>query len=230
MKTTALIIEWLVAGVLILLAVISLVFSLFPVETRELLAGFGRLSSLLTNEVVLATIVTAIAYAVGVLSEFAGWIAFEWWLDRIKMSRLPKYLRRNHAILKQSLLLAEYLATPPKALDLSTASALYGEMRFDVLMRSPRLYKEIESQINRFRLIRVLFLVELILFLAVVGQLLRGSLPMLMGTMVLIIVIGCVNVVAIGYRFHRYCRAIERSYKALLMAQRPEADTGIEED
>lgn len=76
----------------------------------------------------------------------------------------------------------------------------------------PALYPEISAQINRFRLIRVLFVVEIILLIAFLNQLKSHISAMNIIITIIIIASACINYGAIDSRFHRYCRAVERSY------------------
>jgi len=219
-KTTVLIIEYLFAGILVLLALILLTIVLFP----QLQSALGKLSgahaTLDAIAPILAVILTAIAYGTGLVAEFVGGEIFEWWLKRIKRVRLTKYLRDNYANLRKSPILAAYAETAPDRIAVSKDMAeLIGVMRFCVLMQSQRLYQEIESQLNRFRLIRVLFLVEVILALAIIWRLFHApSLP-LVYCLVLVLLTVVANAAVVGRRFHRYCRAVERAYKVLVLDQ-----------
>jgi hypothetical protein len=218
MKTTVLIIEYLFGGVLVLLALMLLVASLFP-------PLMGALGSFLRHcefpdsiRSILAIIFAAVVYGVGLISEYVGGEIFEWWLKRIKRARLAKYLRKNYANLGKSTILAEYAAVPLEQISVTEeAIELIGAMRFHVMMESPELYQEIESQINRFRLVRVLFLVEVIVVLAMTIQMLRVPSPILVCLLVLVLVLAVANVSAVKRRFERYCRAVERSYKVLVL-------------
>lgn len=86
MKTTTLIIEWLIGGILVSLALVILAFSFFPHEMQGVLSWFNVPQSPAAYEALVATIVTAIVYAVGVLSEFIGRALFEPLLDKCQGS------------------------------------------------------------------------------------------------------------------------------------------------
>jgi hypothetical protein len=216
MKTTALIIEWLIGGVLVSLALVALAASFFPDEVRLIWSWLNRLPSVLANDAVLATVFTASVYAVGVLSEFVGFTLFEPLLDQIKKEQFTRYLKANRETLMRSQILRGY-NTIPESISVHEASSRMGEMRFYVLMKSPELYSEIESQMNRFRLIRILFMVEAILGLAIARQLLRlFSIP-LACALAAVLALVCVNWLAVRSRFHRYCRAVERAYRVLVL-------------
>jgi hypothetical protein len=90
-------------------------------------------------------------------------------------------------------------------------------MRYDVLMKSVPLYADIESQINRLRLIRVLFLSECIVGLALTIRLVRAFTPLTTGILFIIILVTFGNYAAINYRFNRYCRTVEKAYKVLVL-------------
>ena len=220
MKTTVLIIEYLFAGILVLLVLTLLAIVLFPQLQSTLGKLFSAHATLDAVAPILAAILTAIAYGTGLVAEFVGGEVFEWWLRRIKRVRLTKYLRDNHTNLRKSPILAEYAETPLDQITVSDEKTrLVGAMRFYVLMQSQTLYQEIESQLNRFRLIRVLFLVEVILALAIIWRLFHvPSLP-LVYCLVLVLLTAVTNAAAVGRRFHRYCRAVERSYRVLVLDQ-----------
>jgi hypothetical protein len=156
-----------------------------------------------------------------VLFEFIGLIAFEWWFDKIKRNRLIEYLNSNRSIIERSPILEKYANPSSKkvAIKEEDAKSCIGTMRFYVLMKNSTLYSEIESQMNRLRLIRVLFLVELILLCAIGSQLLQKFSSAMFYLWILVLVISAANVEAIRIRFHRYCRAIERSFKLLMLDQ-----------
>ncbi|MCI0489164.1 MAG: hypothetical protein L0229_21435, partial [Blastocatellia bacterium] len=124
-------------------------------------------------------------------------------------------------LLAKSPILDEYALASAEELDeklKNTAAACIGEMRFYVMMKDSTLYAEIDSQISRFRLVRILFLVELILFIAIIWQWHRG-LGFILKCSVPLAIIAFFNLIAIGARFNRYCRAVERTYKAIMLDQ-----------
>jgi hypothetical protein len=102
---------------------------------------------------------------------------------------------------------------------LDSLAACVGKMRFYVMNHSALLYADIAAQISRFRLIRVLFLAEAIVILAIIGQLRFGFSPFLIVMFGLVFFIAYANFLAIRSRFNRYCRAIERSYTVLMIGQ-----------
>ena len=218
MKTTVLIVECLFGGVLVLLALVLLIASLFPQPVGALGSLLSECEFFDSTWSILAVILGAVAYGVGLISEYVGGEVFEWLLRRIKRTRLAKYLRANHANLNKSPILDEYQSVRPEEIVVTKeATKLIGEMRFHVMMESPDLYREIESQLNRFRLIRVLFLVEVIVTLAITIRMLRSYTPFLGCLLGLILAFACATVAAVGRRFDRYCRAVERSYKVLVL-------------
>ena len=144
---------------------------------------------------------------------------FEWRLNKIKRKRLIKYLKGlndNGMDLEVSPLLKMFKGISPSKITEEQARSIIGPMRFYVLKESPYLYQDIASQIHRLRLIHILFLVEVILIVAVCGQLLQGFSWYPICALIFLIVLAIVNVKAAMNRFNRYCRAIERSYRVLV--------------
>lgn len=219
MKTTVLVAEYLAAGVLVLLALALLAASIFP----ELISDFENLftvpEKLDAISSILVVVFAVLAYGVGLVADFLGEKTFEWWLKRIKLDHLKKYLEKNSESLHKSPLLAEYQKDRGGKAEESVAieTELIGEMRFYVLMESAELYTEIESQLNRFRLVRVLVLVEAILTAAIIISLAQAGPPILIFLLIVTVVLAIANVRAVGRRFHRYCRAVERAYKTLVL-------------
>ena len=176
METTRLVFEFLAGGILVLLALASLALSLFPDLTARIYDSYVTVSAALDgSQFILVAALTAIAYAVGLVSQFIGERAFERQLDRIKWKRLTRYLEANHANLYKSPILKKYTATTQKGINLTKKEALacIGAMRFYAMMENPALSREIESQISRYRLLRVLFLVELLFISAIAVQICR---------------------------------------------------------
>ncbi len=214
MKTTVLIVEFLVAGTLVVLAVGVFLSCFFQSEMQRALTWLNQYQDLAAP---LATIIfVAIAYSVGVLLESIGLELFEWKLDEIKTERMKKYLKENQKDLKNSSIFNEYAGDPEK-ISKDQAVSWMGDMRFYVLMKSPTLYEEIESQINRLRLVRVSFLAEFILIVAVILRLRQNPSLFLDCILLFLMITAILTVWAIMKRFHRYCRAIERSYKMLVL-------------
>jgi len=96
-------------------------------------------------------------------------------------------------------------------------------MRFVVMMKSYEApYREVEAQINRLRLVRVLFFEEAVILVGLFELLLRSpSWALFLGCLALI-ALSALNFWAIDYRCNMYCRAIERSYRALVLEATPE--------
>jgi hypothetical protein len=224
MKTTVLIVEFLVGGILVSLAMVFCVASVFPGvsiipdEIEAIIEDLGQYPSLPVG-VVLVTIVAAIAYGVGVFSEFIGLHLFEGRHDKIKRQYLIKYLKElkgDGINLKKSPLLKRFDKIPPDKITKEQARSVIGPIRFYVLKESPYLYQDIASQIHRLRLIRILFLVEIILIVAVAGQLHQEFSSHLIYALLFLVIIAIANVFAILDRFNRYCRAVLRSYRVLI--------------
>lgn len=227
MRTTMLIVEFLVGGALLSLALIVCVVSFFPDEIQMIfhevqvfLSDLGIYESTFTVFLLFSTVFVAVAYTVGVFSEFIAREAFEWLFIRVKKKSVKKYLKNlrdcNVNLTKDPILrgLEEY---SPKKSKKGCVKFLSGLMRFHVLMKSPELYQDIASQLHRFRLMRILFLAEVFLMVAIIRQLLRGFSSSLMVALVLLTVIAIMNAVVIYDRFKRYNRSIERSYTVLML-------------
>ncbi len=222
-KASALIVELLVGGILVSFSIGLLIFSISPAEVQLMLARFNQLQSIPGKEAFFAAIFTATVYGIGLISESCEMAIFERWLDRIKRNKLKKFIKSNQSIFKDDDVLGGYVALldnkeneeefNKKIKDDGPSSI--GEMRFYVLMKSPPLYGEIESQIGRGRLIRVLLFAETILFIAISVLLFRRCSSALIAILGVIIFLGFATVMAVKFRFERYCRSIERGYKAI---------------
>ncbi len=220
-------VEFFVSGILVLLALAICVATLSPRDIETILNYLDQYQSLPVG-VLLSTIFIAIAYAVGVLSEFIGRITFEPLLDVIKRKYFRGYIKRleeSEVDLTRSPILEKIKGVRSGEITKEEARSCIGPMRFYVLMKSPELYRDIGSQMNRFRLLRVMFIVEMILIITVLLQLFREFSSPLSYALIVLGMIICVNIMAIKDRFHRYCRAIERSYSALVFDQ--DQDTGM---
>jgi len=218
MKTTAIMIEFLIVGVLVLLALFFLFVSLFPIETQLFFVKINESQPWLAKAPFFLIIFVSFAYGFGVLFDYIGFIAFEWLNNMVKKKRIKKYYKLNESILKDSPILKDYKGNN-KSKNHEEESSYHGEMRFFVLMESPELYSEIELQLKRLKIIRVLFFVELILLSSIIVQLRQKFCAALLLLLLLISVITIANVIAIYQRFDRYCRSIERSYKMLILKQ-----------
>jgi len=229
MKTTMLIVEILVGGVLVSLALGALSASLFYDDIQKILSEIGidlfqplPASALL----LLSTIFVAIAYTVGVLSEPIAREIFErLLLNRVKEEYVEKYLKdldkynvdtTNDPILRK--LRDNFLKKKEK----DQVRFPTGLMRFYILMKNPELYQNTASQLHRFRLMRMLFLAESICIVAIIIKLYRESSSSLLWVLGILIFIAFINVVVIHDRFKRYCRDVGRSYMVLLFDQNPD--------
>ncbi len=219
MDTTKLIVEYLVAGSLIVISTFFSISSWFPSDIKSLLTSPFLQQPVFMNSAILAPVFIALAYGVGIVSEYVGERAFEWLLDRIKKRRMPKYVSDNEVALYDDPILGSFANQPSKERDLDGLAACVGKMRFYVMNHSALLYADIAAQISRFRLIRVLFLAEGIVVLAIIGQLRFGFSPFLIVMFGLVVFIAYANFLAIRSRFNRYCRAVERSYSVLMFGQ-----------
>ncbi len=227
-KTTSLIIEYLVGGILVFLAIGFLILSLFPKLGQWILIHLNDLQSVPGKDTLFAAIFIAVAYGIGVISEFLGQIIFQGRLDRIKKQHLREFVKYNQTILRGDDLLGDYvvLLDDEEKFEYKVeneAPSCIGQMRFYVLMKNPLLYGEIDSQIGRARLVRVLFIVEITLLATILGFLYHSYSWLLIIPLVICISLCLTTIKALNSRFERYCRAVERSYKAILIDQKSKA-------
>lgn len=209
MKTSMLIVEYLVGGVLILLSVVFVVVSFKPDIINGILSSLKGCGLELTDVfILLSTIFVAVAYTLGIFSEFFARETFEWLLDIVKKDKFEQYLNETRKM----------------GLDLANDPFFVGEtllptglMRFYVWRKSPDLYQVIASQLHRYRLLRILFLADILCIVAVIRQMVRGSSSLWIWILGVLIFIAHMDFIMIYDRFKRYCRAIERSYTILML-------------
>lgn len=206
--------EFVVAGLLSMAAVVLFLWTAFPHDLDRWytahIQGFdpGGLQS-----TVIFTLLTAMSYALGITVEYVARSVFEWRLDKIKARRIKPFLVEWEG------LRSELNGRLPEAVA-SEIVRSHGLMRFAVIEVSEPLAVEVEDQIKRLRLIRVLCLVEALTGLSAVVwtvRTLRGPMLILDLTLVAIFIF---SLKAVENRFDRYCRAIERSF-LLVMLSRP---------
>ena len=219
METTKLIVEYIVAGVVILLALALLFAAIFPAELQVLISSAPDLqgSSTVVVAALLAIVLTSVAYGIGVITEYLGVITFEWLLERIKVIRIKRFFQYNREWLQDDSIMRPYINLPLEEINRKAVSNCHGEMRFEVLMKNAYLYGEIESQMNRFKLIRIFFIAEAIIAIALLILISREASAIRVSLLILVIMFGCLNWLAIYHRFNMYCRSIERSYKVLFL-------------
>lgn len=219
MKTSMLIVEYLVGGVLVLLAVGFLVVSFIPDVIKNILSSLKDYPLQSTGVLILlSTIFVAVAYTLGIFSELFARETFEWLLNIVKKDQLKNYLNETK---KMDL----DLTNDPIFVDKVRLPT--GLMRFYVLMKSPDLYQDIASQLHRFRLMRILFLADTICIVAVIRQLFRGSSSLWIWILVILLFIAHMDFIMIYDRFKRYCRSIERSYTILMLGKGQDTLKGI---
>ena len=108
MKTTAIMIEFLVAGLLVFLTLFLLALSFFPGEMQLFLDQINKSQHWLAKAPFLITILISVAYGFGVLFEYLGVIAFEWIHKIIKRKRIKDYHKKNKSILTNSPIFKDY--------------------------------------------------------------------------------------------------------------------------
>ncbi len=218
MKTTAIMIEILVAGVLILLALFLLAGSLFPSDMQSFLNDINKPAHWLakTPFLILIFIFISVVYGLGLLFEFIGLISVEWLLDIIKRRRIDNYYTKENELVSNKPILNKFQKSDSNKIKAS----YHGEMRYYVRMKSSELYSIIEKELNWLRLTRVLFIVELILLAGIVVKIAQNkviTISLLLFLFAILVVIFIATGVVIFHRFGRYCRAIERSFKMLML-------------
>jgi hypothetical protein len=211
MKTTAVIVEFLISGILFLLALLFLAMSLFP--------GMLSLDFLKTNKLdswmfIIIPVLLSVAYGFGILAELIALNIFESKHKKIRGKRLDDFIDSNKKLLLKSPI--DFNTINKKTCNNEKAK-LMGLMRFYVLHKDPVLYHEIELQHFRLRLVRVLFLCMLILIFAVVCKYIEKRTCEWLLIEMFIIMITYLNYKGILYRFNRFNESIERTYKVLLL-------------
>lgn len=224
MKTTAIMFEILVAGVLVLLALFFLAGSLFPSDMQLFLNYINGSGHWFAKTPFLIFILISVAYGLGLLFEFIGLISVEWLLNMIKRKRIDEYYKNEEKYVKEHPIFENYNSNASFQNNKDKAS-YYGEMRFYVLMKSSDLYSIIEKQLNWLRLTRVLFIVEFILLIGLVVKIAQNkviTISLLLFLCAILFVFFIASGIVIVHRFERYCRAIERSFKMLNLEEREE--------
>ena len=225
MRTTMLFIEFLMGGILVLVALIFLV-SVSPSKEQAIIDLFDE-NGCLSGGVLLSTIFVAAAYTIGIVSEYITRGLFEGKLDEIKINRMRIYLKENYENLRKSPILKKYLKIPLNKIDAEIgkkeALECIGPMRYHVMMENSELYQEIESHLHKLRLTRILFLVVMILMFAIFFRLQHAQNLQSDDSLFLVIMLEFLALAAIATikavkdRSDRYCRAVERSYRALVL-------------
>ena len=225
MRTTMLFIEFLMGGILVLVALIFLV-SVSPSKEQAIIDLFDE-NGCLSGGVLLSTIFVAAAYTIGIVSEYITRGLFEGKLDEIKINRMRIYLKENYENLRKSPILKKYLKIPLNKIDAEIgkkeALECIGPMRYHVMMENSELYQEIESHLHKLRLTRILFLVVGLFFIGTVCRLFvtrylyQDFSLFLLAVLVLLAPTAYINFRAIKDRSDRYCRAVERSYRVLVL-------------
>lgn len=83
MGTTKLSVEFVISGVIIVLAIFFLAGSVFPIFDGSI-AFIDLLNMDFRKLVLLAIVTTSVCYGFGIVFEYLGLITFEWLLDRVK--------------------------------------------------------------------------------------------------------------------------------------------------
>ena len=193
MKTTAVLFEYLATGVLTLASLLFLYASFFPEsQLLDLLKTWSGIQAGL-----LLGVLTAAAYSAGVIAESAGRICFEWLLDRKK--KQWDYFDRNKERENDPILTQYHECVEKAARHVGSTQRqnpecvlqAIGAMKTLVMKDSPDMYREVEANVNKMRLIRPLFLIEGVL-LFVIGW--RTSTLLAVASVLLpIVVLSCIH-------------------------------------
>ncbi len=215
METTKLIVEYLIVGLLVCLATIFLVFIILPDGVLALWTTVTAPSS--SAGAAILVMLLPIAYAVGIVVEYLGMLPYEAHFNAVRIKRFPLFVERNRDWLAKNPWFKKQVKDS-HAISAQVSLRFYGETRYLVLMKNAPLYEDIERHLNRARILRALTVVELLFLAGLIFQFIwRGiNAPSLTGFIVLILLMG-LNISAVNHSFHRYCRAIERSFKVIAL-------------
>ena len=208
--------EFVLGGLLSIVALGAVFWSFMPDDAAALRNRVGDLLEHGTSATMTVSVVVAIALALGIVFESLSRVAFEWRMDRVKEKRLATF----H---DESRLLSSERDRPWSSAMRSVLSS-HGAMRFLVLMENRSLYGEIESQILRMRVARMLAVCELFVLVAAARELLRNPSYVVALACLLLALLLPVTIKTVLAEFDRYCRAIERSCTVLLL---PEVTRGL---
>jgi hypothetical protein len=200
--------EFLVVGILVSLIIAIDIWSTLPVQTTQFASQVHFPSAPNWAIAALASLITAIAYSVGVIAEDLARASFEWRLNAIKENRLLAFQDQIADQVDAS------ASTRVKYLSTS-----HGLMRFAIIKSNSRLSVEITEQVSRLRLIRTLFLVLLGALYSIALWLIRDSNPLLIPGLILTLIALAAVAIEVENRFTRYCRAIERSFSLLVLTE-----------
>ncbi len=212
MEKTKLIVEYLVAGTLIMVSMLILYWSYVGIDFTKFSNYINGLKFPFKISVIVSTIFIAAAYALGIVAEFLGEKCFEWRLNQIKKKRVIEFIEENDSFIRNDPIFKNFQLKDKKKWNCDKLKGCIGKMRFCVMSKNSLLYADISAQINRLRLIRVLFIVEMILLFAVLKKLYLQPKIYLIFITLTIFAITVINIFAIFSRFGRYCRSVERSF------------------
>ena len=94
MDTTKLIVEYLVIGILVVLSIAFLGFSISPQEFKPIL-DLINLNSSIVGTAAFIIILLPIAYGVGIVAEYLGMFLCEWRFNAVKEKRFSPFVRQN---------------------------------------------------------------------------------------------------------------------------------------
>lgn len=207
MNTTNLIVEYLVSGILCITSICIFSYAVSPNEFIYFLNIF--LYYYKDYSTIFLTVAVAISYSLGVAVETIALQFLESILHKKSVIRLKEYINKNERLFNEDVYMKGIFN---ETITKKTARDCYGNLRFHILSHNEKLYKEIESQINRMRLIRVLFLFELLTLISLIIILIKSFSIVLLLLLSFLVLLSIFTYKSIHTRFDRYFRSIERSY------------------
>ena len=216
METTRLTVEYLIIGILVSVAILFLFASTSPLEMQALWVALVQSLSLINVGILI--LILPVFYGLGIVTEYLGMFLFDGFLARIKDRRFEKYISDNLSWVSKSRLLSGFVEQGTAVLPEAAGQRMYGQMRFFILMNNAYLYEEIKAQINRYRILRALIIVEILFIIGFLIRLLGqglNSLSLFFSAFIIVLLV--ITIRGLMDRYNRYCRAIEHSFKALAL-------------
>lgn len=212
LKSAVLALEFLLGGALMFFAIAVWIIALNSASLPSASSiDFSKLADLSKLGAIGALVGAAIAYALGILTEYLGFLAFEPVLDRAKHVRLLSELKARPDGVVASNLQTSYPNEPVPTL--ASASDFYGAMRIHIQKTATDLSAEIDSQIARLRFARMIVVAASVSALGSVAPYFLGTPPFRQELPWLLFILTAVAIGTMLHRTDRYCRSIERAYR-----------------
>lgn len=213
MKTTEVIVEYVVVGVMFLVVLGTVPLGWWPDETRANLMSLRADFPWLTTSGFLLTVVLALAYSIGIVVEAVCLNLTEWMHEGVKKSRTKDFLDEY----------CDWIRLGPITPRDMKRKGHTGLLRFYVLRDSKELYEEIEVQHLRMRITRTALCCEVLaMVLFWIGASFRSTFSA--PTIAVVSLVGVIVIIAtirtVKYRFERFDSVVERAYVVLMMKKR----------